>query len=50
MQQENHMRIEVKKYERWHQRMLPYVQTDGRILTPSERLQIWKDQQKINNK
>lgn len=50
MQQENRMRMEVKKYERWHDRMLPYVQPDGRILTPSERLQIWREQQKTNNK
>lgn len=50
LQQENRMRMEVKKYERWHDRMLPYVQSDGRILTPSERLQLWRDQQKINNK
>lgn len=49
-QQENKMKMEVKKYERWRDRMLPYVQRDGRILTPSERLQIWRDQQKINNK
>jgi flagellar basal body L-ring protein FlgH len=50
MQQENHMKMEVKKYERWHDRMLPYVQPDGRILTPSERLQLWRDQQKASNK
>ena len=45
MQEENHMRIEVKKYNHWHDKMLPYVQSDGSILTPSQRLQIWKDQQ-----
>ena len=44
MQRENHMRMEVKKYEHWHQMMLPFVQPDGRILTPAERIQIWKDQ------
>jgi len=43
LQSEDHMRMEVKKYERWRQKMLPYVQADGTILTPSQRLQIWKD-------
>ncbi len=43
MQANDHMRMEVKKYERWHDRMLPYVQSDGTILTPAQRLQIWKD-------
>ena len=43
LQSEDHMRMEVKKYERWRQKMLPYVQEDGTILTPSQRLQIWKD-------
>ena len=44
---DDRMRMEVKKYDRWKQRMLPYVQADGSILTPSQRLQAWKDQ---NNK
>ena len=43
MQKENHMRMEVKKYEHWRDRILPYVQPDGTILTPAQRLQIWKD-------
>ena len=38
------MRMAVKKYEYWHMRMLPYVQQDGRILTPSERLAIFEAQ------
>ena len=45
MQADNHMRMEVKKYERWHDKMRPYVQADGTILTPSQRLLIWKGQQ-----
>lgn len=45
IQAENELRIAVKKYERWHEQMLPWVQADGRILTPSERLTIWKEQQ-----
>lgn len=43
LQEEDHMRMEVKKYEHWRQRMLPYVQSDGTILTSSQRMQIWKD-------
>ena len=43
LQSEQNMRIEIKKYERWHQKMSPYVQLDGTILTPTQRLKIWKD-------
>ena len=45
IEKDNHMRMAVKKYEHWHQKMLPYVQADGRILSADERLKIWKDQQ-----
>jgi hypothetical protein len=43
---ENDMRMAVKRYNFWHQQTLPYVQADGRILTPTERLAIWQAQQK----
>lgn len=42
---ENSLRIDVKRFEVWHRKMEPYVQPDGRILTPTERLAIWKQQQ-----
>jgi len=45
IQADNHMRMEIKKYERWHDKMRPYVQSDGTILSPAQRLQIWKDHQ-----
>ena len=45
IQADNHMRMEVKRYERWHDKMKPYVQEDGYILSPSQRLKIWKDNQ-----
>jgi hypothetical protein len=38
----NRMRMEVKKYERWHDKMRPFVQSDGAIMTPSQRLEIWR--------
>ena len=41
MEADNRMRIEVKKYRHWHDMMLPYVQPDGHILTPHERLAIY---------
>ena len=44
LQKENHMRMEVKKYEHWRTMMLPYVQPDGSILTPAQRVRIWQDQ------
>lgn len=42
---EDDMRMDVRRYYRWHEQMLPYVQPDGRILTPSQRLAIWRAQQ-----
>ena len=44
MQRENHMRMDVKRYEHWRDKVRPYVQPDGRILTPSERVKIWEQQ------
>ena len=44
MQQENHLRMDVKRYERWHDSMKPYVQDDGSILSPAQRIEIWKSQ------
>lgn len=34
---------ECKRFEHWKMMMKPYVQEDGRILYPSERLEIWKN-------
>lgn len=45
IQAENDLRMAVKRYQRWREDMLPWVQADGRILTPAERLAIWKAQQ-----
>ncbi len=44
---DNKMRMALKKYEWWHRNMQPYVQTDGRILYPAERLKIWREQQEL---
>ena len=46
IEQDNEMRVSIKKYWRWHEKMLPYVQEDGSILTPTERLLIWESQRK----
>jgi hypothetical protein len=40
IEQGNRMRMEVKRYEHWRDMVLTYVQPDGRILTPAQRLQI----------
>lgn len=40
-------RFQVKKYYHWQERVLPYVQENGHILTPTERLEIWNTK---NNK
>jgi hypothetical protein len=42
---ENDLRMDVRRYYHWHEQTLPYVQADGRILTPSQRLAIWREQQ-----
>lgn len=43
MQRENHMRMDVKRYEHWRDMVRPYVQPDGRILTPAQRLQLFRE-------
>lgn len=43
---ENKLRMNVKRYYRWREDMLPYVQEGGRILSPAERIAIWKQQGK----
>jgi hypothetical protein len=45
MEREDALRMDVRRYYRWHEQTLPYVQADGRILTPSQRLKIWREQQ-----
>jgi len=35
--------FECKKFEHWKMKSEPYVQPDGRILSPEERLKIWKE-------
>ena len=47
IQEDNHMRMEIKKYERWHDRVFPYVKADGTVLTPSQRVKIWKENKNI---
>ena len=46
VQKENEMRRAVKEYYFWRRSVLPYVQEDGRIATPHERLLIWKQLQR----
>lgn len=38
------MAYDCKRFERWKAKVFPYVQEDGRILTPEERLEIWRKQ------
>lgn len=49
-EQDSYLRRQVRKYQRWHEKMLPYVQEDGRILTPTERLAIWQQIKDENNR
>jgi len=41
--------FEYKKFLKWQKRILPYVQEDGRILTPKERLEIWEKEKNNRN-
>lgn len=36
--------FQYKRFKHWERAMLPYVQDDGSILTPTQRLEIWKHQ------
>jgi hypothetical protein len=38
--------FQYKRFKHWERANLPYVQDDGRILTPSERIAIWQQKQK----
>lgn len=38
--------LEVKKFEHWKKRVLPYVQPDGRILSKEEQLKMWEESKK----
>jgi len=38
--QENKLRMQVKKYNWWHEDNLPYVQNNGHILSPEERVRL----------
>lgn len=40
--------FDYKKYQWWLLKMQPYVKDDGSIMTPTERLQLWKQQQDLN--
>lgn len=42
LEEEDKMRMEIRKYEKWHDLIVPYVKEDGRIMYPSERLQLWE--------
>lgn len=38
--------LEIKKFEAWQRKVLPFVQEDGRILTNDEKLKLWEDSKK----
>ncbi len=37
--------FQYRKFKNWQREMKPYVQDDGSILTPSQRIAIWQQQQ-----
>lgn len=39
------LQYHYKRFKRWKQDVLPYVQSDGRILSEEERIAIWNKQQ-----
>lgn len=38
--------LDIKKFEAWQRRVLPFVQEDGRILTNEEKLKLWEENKK----
>lgn len=38
----NKLSMEFKKFRKWKLEMLPYVKSDGKIMSPEERLEAWK--------
>ena len=47
VQEKIDMSLAVRKYRIWCMQMAPYVQDDGRVLTPSERITAWEQQQEV---
>lgn len=45
IRKKNNMAVALKAYKLWHMQMLPFVQDDGRILTPTEQIAAWRYQQ-----
>lgn len=43
------MKYQFKRFKDWKRSNFPYVQSDGRILSEQERLEIWQKQQKELN-
>ena len=43
----NRLTIEYKKFNKWKMEMLPYVKANGRLLSTEERLEAWKQLQKM---
>jgi hypothetical protein len=42
LEAEDAMHMAVRKYEKWHELIIPYVKEDGHIMYPSERLQLFE--------
>jgi hypothetical protein len=41
--QEAEMRMQIKKFDWWKNKMEPFVKDDGSIMTPSQRLKIYSN-------
>lgn len=44
------IKYQFKRFKDWKRTVFPFVQTDGRILSEQERLEIWQKQQQTENK
>lgn len=49
-QEFDRIKYHVKRFKQWRRDMKPYVQEDGSILSPEERIKIWKDLQSQGKK
>jgi hypothetical protein len=41
-EQEYELALQIKRFKRWKKDVFPYVQEDGRILSPEEQIRLWE--------
>lgn len=47
-QKSNALRVQYKNFKKWQLEMLPYVKSDGFIMTKTERIEAWQQLNSLN--